>query len=69
MFFPILICWLRWVSVAVPGLPQASHCRIPASHCGAFSFCRALLQDPQASVVVVHGLSCPAAFGVFPDQV
>ena len=22
----------------------------------------------QASVVVVHGLSCPAACGIFPDQ-
>ena len=27
------------------------------------------LQGPQASVVVVHGLSCPAACGIFPDQV
>jgi len=22
----------------------------------------------RASVVVVHGLSCPAAYGIFPDQ-
>ena len=62
MYFPILIFWMPWVFVAVPGLPQASHC-------GASLFAEHGLQDPQASVAVVHGLSCPAAFGVFPDQV
>ena len=59
-----------------------SSCGAQASHCGGFSCCGALVLGSQASVfaapglqssgsvVVVHGLSCPAACGhvVFPDQ-
>ena len=26
------------------------------------------LQDSQTSVAVVHGLSCPGVYGIFPDQ-
>ena len=43
------------------------HCGAWASHCGGFS-CRAWALGALASVVVVHGLSCSAAGGIFPDQ-
>ena len=37
---------------------QSSHCcGFPCGLCGA-----------QASVVVAHGLSCPVAYGIFPDR-
>ena len=56
------------------------HCGARASHCGGFSCFRARDLGARASVVlarglwsagsvvVVHGLSCSAACGIFPDQ-
>ena len=55
-------------------------CGAGASHCSGFSCCGAqalgarasvvVARGPESagSVVVVHGLSCPAACGIFPDQ-
>ena len=43
-------------------------CTAWASHCGGFSCCRARALGTRASVVVVHGLSCSTACGIFPDQ-
>ena len=73
-------CVLALSSCSERGL--LSGCGAQASHCGGFSCCGALVLGSQASVfaapglqssgsvVVVHGLSCPAAGGrvVFPDQ-
>ena len=36
--------------------------------CGGFSRCRAQALSVRASVVAAHGLSCPSACGIFPDQ-
>ena len=49
---------------------------VRASHCGGFSCCRAEALSAETSVAVAcglshccaHGLSCPAACGIFPDQ-
>ena len=43
-------------------------CGAWASHCGGFSCCEAEAVCIRASVVVVHGLSCPMACGIFWDQ-
>ena len=45
-----------------------SSCGAGASHCSGFSRCDARALDAWASVVVAHGLSCPMACGIFPDQ-
>ena len=46
-----------------------SNCGVQASHCSGFSHGGAqALECKQASVVVVHGLSCPMACGIFPHQ-
>ena len=39
-----------------------------AVRCGQFSCCRAQALGAQASVVVVLGLSCPIACGIFLNQ-
>ena len=39
-----------------------------APHCNGFSCCQAWALDMLGSVVVAHKLSCPAAYGIFPDQ-
>ena len=39
-------------------------CNTQASCCGGFSFCRAQALGHIGSVVVAHGLSCPAACGM-----
>ena len=56
------------------------HCSAQVSHCGGFSCCRAQALGARASVVVAHrlqsagsvivahGLSCSAAYGIFPAQ-
>ena len=44
-----------------------SSCGTPASHCSGFP-CRAQALEHVGSVVVAHGLSCPMACGIFPDQ-
>ena len=38
------------------------------SHCGGSLVAEHRLQGTQASVVLVHRLSCPKACGIFPDQ-
>ena len=45
-----------------------SSCSVWASHCNGFSCCRAQALGHAGSVVVVHGLSCPVACGIFLDQ-
>ena len=60
--------------VAVSGRPLAavsqrpSSLRYEGSHCRGFSCCGASALGGQPSVVVVHGFSFPAAYGIFPDQ-
>ena len=51
--FYLLIFWLCWVFVAVIGLSLVAVCR---------------LLIVVASLVSAHGLSCPTACGIFPDQ-
>ena len=64
---PGLRCYVRaFSSCGEWGLP--SSCRGRASHCGGFSCCGAWALGAQASAVVVHRLSCPAARGIFLDQ-
>ena len=53
--------WLCWVSVAAHGLSLVTVS-------GGSSCCGARALGTRASVVVVHGLSCSAACGIFPDQ-
>ena len=60
--FKILLTY--YLFLAAPGLC----CRAWASHCGGFSCCREQAPGSQASVVVSHGLSCPAVCRTFPDQ-
>ena len=45
-----------------------SSCGARTSRCSDFSCCGARAPRPQASVVVAHGLSCPVACGILPDQ-
>ena len=73
-----MICFvylrLRCVFAAVsgPSLVAASrpalHRGAPAFHRSGFSCCGGQAPGAQASVVVVHGLSCSVACGIFPDQ-
>ena len=46
---------------------SSSH-RARASHHGGFSCCRAQALGHEGSVVAVPGFSCPAAYGILPDQ-
>ena len=66
--------WLCWVFVSVRGLSLAAasggH---SSSRCAGLSLSRPLLLQSASSrrtgsVVVAHGPSCSAAFGIFPDQ-
>ena len=45
-----------------------SSCGVQAFHCSGFSCCRAQALGHAGSVALVHGLSCPAACGISPDQ-
>ena len=58
--------------LAVPGVHHYvrafSSCGMRVSHCGGFSCCGAQALGTQASVAVVHGLSCSAACGIFLNQ-
>ena len=45
-----------------------SGCNEWASNCGGFSCYGAWVLSPWASVVVVHGLSCPQTCGILLDQ-
>lgn len=54
--------WLRWVSVAVRGLPlvaasELSSCGTRASHCGGFPCCRTWALGCMSFSCVAHGLS------------
>ena len=66
--------WLCWVFVAVGAFFQLQQvrvtlgCNMLASHCSSFCGCRALALGVWASVVVVHGLSCPDEYGIFLDE-
>ena len=43
-------------------------CDVWTSHCDSFSCCWAWALECDLSRVVVHGLSCPVAWGIFLDQ-
>ena len=68
-FLNFIYFWLRWVSVAMRVLLQqrqaraAPQFRVQSSHWGA-----SLVAGDINSVVVVLGLSCSAACGIFPAQ-
>ena len=82
LFIYFLAVWsLRWWVLAFSSCGEQGllfivratlHCRgyfsLWASHCGGFPYCRAWVLGTWPSVVVVHGLSCPAACGIFLDQ-
>ena len=63
--FLITCFWLHWVFVPAQGL--LSSCGAWASHCGGLSLCRAQSLGGASSVVVLHGLSCSVAYGIFLD--
>ena len=66
--------WLCWVFVSVRGLSLvAASGDHSSSRCAGLSLSRPLLlwstgSRRAGSVVVVHGPSCSAACGIFPDQ-
>ena len=66
--------WLCWVFISVRGLSLVVASRgHSSSRCAGLSLLRPLLLRSTSSrhagsVVVVHGLSCSAACGIFPDQ-
>ena len=78
----LFIFWLCWVFVAVRGLSLVAASRgYSLLWCDGFSLRLLLLLQSmgsrrtgfsgcgtRASVVVVHGLSCSMACGIFPDQ-
>ena len=66
--------WLCWVFVSVRGLSlvvtSGGH---SSSRCAGLSLSRPLLlrstgSRRAGSAIVAHGLSCSAAYGIFPDQ-
>ena len=63
--------WLCWVFAAALGLSSVAtsrgylSCGAQASPYGGSSRCRARASGTWASVVAVHGLSCPEACGIF----
>ena len=73
-FFFLIYLWLCWVFVSVQGLsPVAASGGHSSSRCAGLSLSRPLLlrstgSRRAGSVVVVHGPSCSAACGTFPDQ-
>ena len=73
-FFFLIYFWLCWVFISVRGLSlvvaSGGH---SSSRCAGLSLSRPLLLRSTGSrhvgsVVVVHGPSCSAACGTFPDQ-
>ena len=74
LFFLFIYFWLCWVFVSVRGLsPVAASRGHSSSQCAGLSPSRPLLLRSTGSrradsVVVVHGPSCSAACGIFPDQ-
>ena len=74
IYFIYFNFWLLWdfiaalrLSVVVEHRGPLSSCRAWASHCSGFS-CHGAQALGCAGSVVAHGLSCPAACGIFPDQ-
>ena len=74
-FIYLFYLWLCWVFVSVRGLsPVVASGGHSSSRCAGFSLSRPLLlrstgSRRAGSVVVAHGPSCSAAYGIFPDQV
>ena len=73
-FYLFIYFWLCWVFVSARGLsPVAASGGHSSSRCAGLSLSRPLLlwstgSRRAGSVVVVHGPSCSAACGIFPDQ-
>ena len=69
-----IYCWLCWVFVSVRGLSLVAASRgHSSSRCAGLSLSRPLLlrgtgSRHAGSVVVAHGPSCSAAYGILPDQ-
>ena len=71
------LCCCTWTFSSCWEWGLLSSCESQASYCSGFSRCGswALGQEgfsnygAQASVIMVHRLSCSVAFGIFPDQV
>ena len=67
----IYLFWSCWVLVAAPAFSSCSEWGLLSS-CQLFtvvaSHCRARALGTWTSKVVVHGLSCSWACGIFPDQ-
>ena len=59
LLLSLLFFWLHWVFIEV---------RCAGYLFSGFSCCGAWALGTRASVVVVHGLSCSAACGIFPNQ-
>ena len=74
VFILFIYFWLCWVLLLCAGFLQLQRagatlrCGVRASHCGGFSCRGTRALGAWASVVVAHGLSCSAAYGIFPDQ-
>ena len=66
--------WLCWVFTAAWAFSSCgkqgllSSCSARASHGGGFPCWGAGDLRSVGSVLVLHGLSCPVALGIFPDQ-
>ena len=65
--------WLRWVLLIVAHTFSSEWGLLScysawASHCVGFSCCGAQVLGHAGSVVEAHGLSCPSACGIFPEQ-
>ena len=74
LYILFIYFWLCWIFVAAQGLSlvAASGGYSPVSVHGLLIEVASLLQGTGSrhtgSVVVAHWLSCPAAYGIFPDQ-
>ena len=72
--YSFIYLWLCWVFVSVRGLsPVAASGGHSSSRCAGLSLSWPLLLQSTGSrcagsVIVAHGLSCSAAWGIFPDQ-
>ena len=71
-FYPLIFGCARSSSLHMGSLQLCRvgatlHCGVWASHCYGFS-CGTWAPGSWASVVVAHGLRCPTACGIFPDQ-
>ena len=73
-FYLFIYFWLCWVFVSVRGLSLvAASGGHSSSRCAGLSLSRPLLlrstgSSRAGSVVVAHGPSCSAAYGILPDQ-